>query len=81
MTDNRIAMTIEEAATYTGIGRNTMRQLVKWGKIPTLKIGRKLLVRRELLEQFVAQNEGHDLRDRASVRAVTRPVNEKRAAR
>jgi len=32
----KIGMTIEEAADYTGIGRNTLRRLVDWGKIPVL---------------------------------------------
>ena len=36
----KIGMTIEEAADYTGIGRNTLRRLVDWGKIPVLRIGR-----------------------------------------
>ena len=33
----KIGMTIEEAAECTGIGRNTMRKLVDWGKLPVLK--------------------------------------------
>ena len=40
----KIGMTIEEAADYTGIGRNTLRRLVDWGKIPVLRIGRKSIV-------------------------------------
>src|SRR5699024_12415651 len=43
----KIGMTIEEAADYTGIGRNTLRRLVDWGKIPVLRIGRKSIVRSE----------------------------------
>ncbi len=38
---NEIAMTIKEASSYTGIGRNTMRNLVEW-KLPVLKIGEKV---------------------------------------
>ena len=30
----KIGMTIEEAADYTGIGRNTLRRLVDWGENP-----------------------------------------------
>lgn len=30
----KIGMTIEEAAEMSGIGRNTMRALVDWGKAP-----------------------------------------------
>ena len=29
MNSNKLAMTVEEAAEYTGIGRNTMRQLIE----------------------------------------------------
>ena len=31
MTEMKIALSIEEAADYTGIGRNTLRDLVKSG--------------------------------------------------
>jgi len=30
MTQEKIALSIEEAADYTGIGRNTLRNLVEW---------------------------------------------------
>lgn len=30
MTEVKIALSIEEAADYTGIGRNTLRKLVEW---------------------------------------------------
>ena len=30
----KMGLTIEEAAECTGIGRNTMRKLVEWGKLP-----------------------------------------------
>ena len=33
MTQRKIALSIEEAADYTGIGRNTLRQLVEWKKL------------------------------------------------
>ena len=39
MTQRKIALSIEEAADYTGIGRNTLRQLVEWKKLPVLKVG------------------------------------------
>ena len=45
----KIGMTIEEAADYTGIGRNTLRRLVDWGKIPVLRIGRKSIVRVDVM--------------------------------
>ena len=42
----KMGLTIEEAAECTGIGRNTMRKLVEWGKLPVLKVGRKTIIRR-----------------------------------
>lgn len=39
----KMGLTIEEAAECTGIGRNTMRKLVEWGKLPVLKVGRKTI--------------------------------------
>lgn len=72
MTETKIAMTIEEASEYTGIGRNTMRNLVEWGKLPILKVGRKALIKSDILEKFMEVNEGKNLRDKGDVKAVTR---------
>ncbi len=72
MTETKIAMTIEEASEYTGIGRNTMRNLVEWGKLPVLKVGRKVLIKSDILEKFMGVNEGKNLRDKGDVKAVTR---------
>ena len=72
MTETKIAMTIEEASEYTGIGRNTMRNLVEWGKLPVLKVGRKVLIKNDILEKFMEVNEGKNLRDKGDVKAVTR---------
>ena len=62
MTEMKIALSIEEAADYTGIGRNTLRDLVKWKKLPVLQVGRKVLIKTDILEQFMEANEGRDLR-------------------
>ena len=43
MTEMKFALSIEEAADYTGIGRNTLRDMVKWKKLPVLQVGRKVL--------------------------------------
>ena len=70
MTELKFALSIEEAADYTGIGRNTLRNLVEWEKLPILRVGRKILIRRERLDEFLILNEGKDLRDRHAVKAV-----------
>ena len=64
----KIGMTVEEAAEYTGIGRNTMRKLIEWDKLPVLKIGRKTVIRTDTLERFMEINQGNDLLDRNAVR-------------
>lgn len=74
MTETKIALSIEEAADYTGIGRNTLRNLVEWGKLPVLKVGRKVLIKRDILEKFMEMNEGKNLRDKSSVKSVTRKI-------
>lgn len=72
MTERKIALSIEDAANYTGIGRNTLRKLVEWEKLPVLKVGRKVLIKTDMLEKFMEVNEGRDLRDKSNVKAVTR---------
>lgn len=37
MTELKFALSIEEAADYTGIGRNTLRNLVEWEKLLSLE--------------------------------------------
>ena len=52
----KMGMTIEEAAECSGIGRNTMRKLVEWRKLPVLKVGRKTIIRSDTLERFMTVN-------------------------
>ena len=56
----KLGMTIDEAAEISGIGRNTMRKLVEWGKLPVLKVGRKTIIRMDKLEQFLSVNQGRN---------------------
>ena len=72
MTEMKIALSIEEAADYTGVGRNTLRQLVEWNKLPVIRVGRKVLIKSDILEKFMEVNEGKNLRDKGDVKAVTR---------
>lgn len=70
MTNIKMGLTIEEAAEMSGIGRNTMRKLVDWGKLPVLKVGRKTIIRRDALENFMTVNQGRNLLNQADVREV-----------
>ena len=70
MKDVKMGLTIEEAAEMSGIGRNTMRKLVDWGKLPVLKVGRKTIIRSDALENFMTVNQGRNLLNQADVREV-----------
>ena len=49
-----------------------MRNLVEWGKLSVLKVGRKVLIKSDILEKFMEVNEGKNLRDKSDVKAITR---------
>ncbi len=70
MSVGKIGLTIEEAAETTGIGRNTMRKLVEWGKLPVLKVGRKTIIRKGALERFMEVNQGRNLLVQNDVRKI-----------
>lgn len=63
-------LTVNEAAEYSGIGRNTLRVLIGWDKVPVIKIGNKTIIRAETLDKFLSANEGKNLRNKYEVIAV-----------
>ena len=70
MSVGKMGLTIEEAAESTGIGRNTMRKLIDWGKLPVLKVGRKTIIRKDALERFMEVNQGRNLLVQNDVRRL-----------
>jgi excisionase family DNA binding protein len=52
--EDKLTLSIEEAAKVLGIGRNLCYDRVKTGEIPVIKIGRRLLVPRSALEKLLA---------------------------
>ena len=70
MSVSKMGLTIEEAAETTGIGRNTMRKLIDWGKLPVLKVGRKTIIRKDALERFMEVNQGRNLLVQNDVRKI-----------
>ncbi len=54
----RATYTIEEAAEILGIGRSSAYQAVRTGQIPTLRVGRRLLVPRVALERLLEREPG-----------------------
>ena len=70
MSVGKMGLTIEEAAESTGIGRNIMRKLIDWGKLPVLKVGRKTIIRKDALERFMEVNQGRNLLVQNDVRKI-----------
>ena len=70
MSVGKMGLTIEEAAESTGIGRNTMRKLIDWGKLPVLKVGRKTIIRKDALERFMEVNQRRNLLVQNDVRRI-----------
>ena len=70
MLRDKLAMSVEDASAYTGIGRNTLRELIRFQKIPVLRIGRKILIRADTLDSFLRINDGRDLRNAAEAFAA-----------
>lgn len=50
----RKTMTVPEAARALGIGKNQAYEAVRLGQIPSIRIGKRLLVPRAALEKFLA---------------------------
>jgi excisionase family DNA binding protein len=52
--DERLILTIDEAARALGIGRNSAFAAAHRGEIPTIRIGRRLLVPKVAFEKMLA---------------------------
>jgi excisionase family DNA binding protein len=50
---DRQTLTVEEAAHVLGIGRSAAYQAVARGELPSLRIGRRLLVPRSALDRLL----------------------------
>jgi excisionase family DNA binding protein len=50
----RLAFSITEAAALLGVGRTLAYQMAKSGELPTVRLGRRVVVPRAQLEQLLA---------------------------
>ena len=53
-----LLISVDEAAKLLGIGRGLAYDLVHEGRLPHVKLGRRLLVPRRALEDWVAREAG-----------------------
>ena len=55
--ENKLTLTIEEAAAYSNIGEHKIRELLKMPKCPfILFVGKKQLIKRVEFEKFILQS-------------------------
>jgi excisionase family DNA binding protein len=52
----RLTLTVEEAATLLGISRAFAYEAVGRGEIPSIRIGRRILVPKAALQRFLARD-------------------------
>lgn len=57
----KIALTVKEAAELMGVGRNIVYTLTRRADFPKVHVGRKILINRRLLEEWLTDHEGEDL--------------------
>jgi excisionase family DNA binding protein len=53
----RSVYSVEDAAFVIGVGRTTVYSLIRKGKLPVVRIGRRTLVRKETLYRFLESIE------------------------
>jgi excisionase family DNA binding protein len=58
-----LLVSVENAARMLGIGRSSMWKLISRGEIGTRRIGRRTLIRRQALENFVGLPTNNWCRD------------------
>ena len=57
---NPLLISVREAARLLGISRNLAYELIAEGRLPHIRLGRRVLVSRYGLEQWIAQQAGQN---------------------
>lgn len=69
-------LTVQEAGKVLRVGRTTMYRLVKNGLVQSVKVGRKVLIPRLFLQNFLERNGGKDYNVNVDLERIT-PVTRK----
>ena len=56
----RLTLTVTEAGQLLGISRNSAYEAARRGEIPTIRVGRRILVPRSRLDELLDGLTGHD---------------------
>jgi len=57
---DKLLVTVEEAAQLLSINRSTVYDLIGRGHLPSVKIGRRRLISRQSLVDFINRSENHE---------------------
>jgi len=55
MSEDRLTYSVAEAARVLGISRNLAYEMVRCGRIPSIRFGKRLLISRYVIEQLLRQ--------------------------
>lgn len=53
----RLTYTLAEVAAITRISRTVLFELIRKGELPIVKLGRRTLIRRAVIEEFLSTHE------------------------
>ena len=56
--NDKLSITVDEAAKLLGVGRNTMLEFVKMDGFPAIKLKRKIIIDKEALPKWFTNNYG-----------------------
>lgn len=56
--NNKLSITIDEAAKMLGVGRNTMLEFAKMDGFPAIRLKRKIIIDKEALPKWFANSYG-----------------------
>jgi len=54
----RLTMSVQEAAKALGIGRNTAYELIRQKKLPSIRLGKRIVVSKSALERLIEGETG-----------------------
>ena len=57
--DAKVALTVQEAAKMIGISKPSMYEIVRAGKVRTVKIGKKILISRQSLLDWIRKGDSN----------------------
>ena len=56
--NDKLTITVDEAAKMLGVGRNTMLEVVKMDGFPAIRLKRKILIDKEALPRWFSNSYG-----------------------